>query len=64
MRQGAQMFEWASLQWQSVNEGDPLIVERATRTLTNALDAYRYFGIRGEDLVPHAVAEWYTLQRR
>ncbi len=63
-RQGAQTFEWASLQWRAINEGDAFIVERATRTLTDALDAYRWFEIDSKEFVPTQVATWYASQRR
>ena len=58
-KQSAQMFEWAVLQWRAINEGDVFTVSRATRALTDALDAYRWFGIDIADVVPPDVAAWH-----
>lgn len=62
-RQGAEMFEWASLQWRAINEGDAFVAARAARALGDALDAYRWFGIEEADFVPPAVAVWYSASR-
>ncbi len=57
--QSAMTFEWATLQWRAVNEGDAVLVESAQRALLNALDAYTYFEIDIVDLVPKDVEIWY-----
>lgn len=62
-KQSAQAFEWAVLQWRAINEGDPFTVARATRALTDALDAYRCFDIVIADVVPPDVAAWYDNRR-
>lgn len=58
-KQCAQTFEWAVLQWRAVNEGDVFSVARAKRALSDALDAYRWFGIDIDDIVPRDVADWH-----
>ncbi len=60
--QSAHTFEWAVLQWRAVNEGDELIVTRAKQSLRNALDAYRWFQIDINEIVPPEVAGWYLTQ--
>jgi hypothetical protein len=61
-KQSVQTFEWAVLQWRAINEGDAFMVARATRALTDALDAYRWFGIDVVDAVPPEVAAWYSAE--
>jgi hypothetical protein len=61
--QTSQMFEWAVLQWRAMNEGDAFVVARATRALTDALDAYRWFEIDVAGAVPPEVAAWYEARR-
>jgi hypothetical protein len=62
--QSTQTFEWATLQWRVLNEGDEISIERAKRALTDALDAYLYFDIEIADFVPNEIAEWYRVLRR
>ena len=60
--QSVQTFEWAVLQWRVINEGDAFAVARAARALTDALDAYRRFGIDVAQVVPAEVAAWYAMR--
>jgi hypothetical protein len=62
--QSTHTFEWATLQWRVVDEGDEFLSDRAKRALTDALDAYQFFGIEIADLVPNEIAEWYRALRR
>lgn len=63
-KQSAQTFEWAALQWRAINEGDAFAVSRATRALTDALDAYRWFDIDIAHVAPPEVAAWDDVRRR
>jgi T5orf172 domain len=62
-KQSALTFEWAVLQWRVINEGDAFMVARATRVLTDTLDAFRFFEIDVVDVVPFDVAAWYAALR-
>jgi len=62
-KQSTQTFEWAVLQWRAINEGDAFVGARATRVLSDALDAYHWFDIAIDRVVPPDIATWYDARR-